>query len=144
MVNWRGQCNVSIFLNSFKRLILWRYLWELNIFFHLSNFSKITFYHHRSKRSPDQENAAPVAPSQAPVAPVAPSVVAKTEEEDTKPLRTSKSLDKKLETSESASSTLAKEPRQSRGWCNESKGVFCMIYNAFQGSEEKVRSLINV
>jgi len=114
------------------------------MFYDPYNFSKITFYHHRSKRSPDQEivpAALPQAPV-APVAPVVPSVVAKTEEEGTQPLRNSKSLDKKLEASESVTSSLAKEPRQSRGWCNDSKGVFCMIYNAFQGSEEKVRIMV--
>jgi hypothetical protein len=25
-----------------------------------------------------------------------------------------------------------------RGWCKDSYGVFCMIYNAFNGNEEKV------
>ena len=57
------------------------------------------------------------------------------------PARTMKSLDKSDSETGSASaaaSPLATAPRQSRGWCKDSYGVFCMIYNAFNGNEEKV------
>lgn len=80
--------------------------------------SKITFYHHRSKRSPDEVSVVGAA------------------EDETK--RTMKSLDSK----EPETQTAAKPPRQSRDWCKDSFGVICMIYNAFSGSQEKASDRI--
>ena len=35
--------------------------------------------------------------------------------------------------------TLQQSPRQARGWCKDSHGVFCMLYNVFNGDKSKVQ-----
>ena len=36
--------------------------------------------------------------------------------------------------------TLQQSPRQARGWCKDSHGVFCMLYNVFNGDKSKVQT----
>ena len=127
----------SVLITAAAFLVL--IVFKRKIFFFV--FSKITFYHHRSKRSPDLPS--PTSTSGATAATAAataqtPIVPANPEEEALAP-RSSKSLDKsEAESSPASASSLATAPRQSRGWCKDSYGVFCMIYNAFNGNEEKV------
>lgn len=33
---------------------------------------------------------------------------------------------------------LDQSPRQARGWCKDSHGVFCMLYNVFKGNKDQV------
>jgi len=130
----------SVLITAAAFLVLIFFNRKIIIFY----FSKITFYHHRSKRSPDLPSptstsgataATAAATAQTPVVPANP------EEEALAP-RSSKSLDKsEAESSPASASSLATAPRQSRGWCKDSYGVFCMIYNAFNGNEEKVINL---
>jgi hypothetical protein len=102
-------------------------------------FSKITFYHHRSKRSPDLPSPTSTSSATAAAATAQTPVVPANPEEEALAPRSSKSLDKsEAESSPASASSLATAPRQSRGWCKDSYGVFCMIYNAFNGNEEKV------
>ena len=71
--------------------------------------SRITFYHHRTKR------ASPPGPVQVEETP-------EKNPEDT-------SLEK--------DSTKDESERQARGFCKDSYGVFCMLYNALSGNKEK-------
>lgn len=72
--------------------------------------SRITFYHHRTSRSAP-EKSEPVLIKEADLNP---------------PEKMDADMDK-----ESSSS------RQSRGFCKDSYGVFCMLYNALSGNKEK-------
>lgn len=67
--------------------------------------SRISFYHHRTRRETEDLEAAETA----------------TSFESTDHVET---------------------PRQSRGWCDDSYGVFCMLFNAFKGKDnDKVKAL---
>lgn len=76
--------------------------------------SKISFYHHRSKRdgsssTPALDNAAPHKDTEEPVS--------------------QRDAERKA--------YLEQSPRQGRGWCKDSHGVFCMLYNVFKGDKSK-------
>jgi hypothetical protein len=85
----------------------------------LSLSSRITFYHHRTRRaaaSVEDQDEAETTASKSSISPVG-------EETD---------LDKN-----------GQMPRQARGgWCAESFGVFCMLYNAFKGNKENAEDRI--
>ena len=77
--------------------------------------SKISFYHHRSKRDgssspPAVDNAVPHKDTEEPVS--------------------QRDAERKA--------YLEQSPRQGRGWCKDSHGVFCMLYNVFKGDKSKV------
>ena len=75
---------------------------------------KISFYHHRSKR-----DASPVStPLESPAPHTAEEIASKHASE--------------------RKNYLEQSPRQARGWCKDSHGVFCMLYNVFNGKKEKV------
>lgn len=74
-------------------------------------YSRITFYHHRTSRSAAE-----------------PDLDKKVEIDNEKK---AEKLDETLLQSENTDS------RQSRGFCKDSYGVFCMLYNALSGNKEK-------
>ena len=77
--------------------------------------SKISFYHHRSKR--DGSSSPPALDSATP-------------HKDTEEPASQRDVERKA--------YLEQSPRQGRGWCKDSHGVFCMLYNVFKGDKSKV------
>ena len=77
--------------------------------------SKISFYHHRSKR--DGSSSPPALDSA-------------TSHKDTEEPASQRDVERKA--------YLEQSPRQGRGWCKDSHGVFCMLYNVFKGDKSKV------
>lgn len=75
--------------------------------------SKISFYHHRSKRDASTPSATLDNPS----------------------IQTAEDATSKHDNERKA--YLEQSPRQGRGWCKDSHGVFCMLYNVFKGNKEK-------
>ena len=86
---------------------------------------RISFYHHRSKRdaveAPGDSNIRPL-PSYSPPGALTDGVNLK--------------LDPRSDVLNKAN--LDQSPRQSRQWCKDSHGVFCMLYNVFKGNKDKV------
>lgn len=78
--------------------------------------SKISFYHHRSKRDANP----PVTLKEGPHTLQAEEALSQSEAE--------------------RKNYLEKSPRQARGWCKDSHGVFCMLYNVFNGKKDKAGS----
>jgi len=77
--------------------------------------SKISFYHHRSKR--DGSSSPPALDNATP-------------HKDTEEQPVSqRDVERKA--------YLEQSPRQGRGWCKDSHGVFCMLYNVFKGDKSK-------
>ena len=81
---------------------------------HLYHNRKISFYHHRSKRDAN--------PATAPL-------------EGPHTLQSEEALSQH---EAERKNYLEQSPRQARGWCKDSHGVFCMLYNVFNGKNEKV------
>jgi len=75
--------------------------------------SKISFYHHRSKRD---------------ASPVSSTLDNPSSQNTNKPV---------LKQDAERKAYLEQSPRQARGWCKDSHGVFCMLYNVFQGDKAK-------
>ena len=92
--------------------MVFRFIAKLSFEYFLD--SKISFYHHRSKRDANP----PVTLKEGPHTLQAEEALSQSEAE--------------------RKNYLEKSPRQARGWCKDSHGVFCMLYNVFNGKKEKV------
>ena len=103
--------NTGLQLNEY--IIMFYYIHNNVAIFYTIN-SKISFYHHRSKRDAST-----------------PSVTL-----DNPSIQTTEDATSKHDNERKA--YLEQSPRQGRGWCKDSHGVFCMLYNVFKGNKEKV------
>lgn len=95
--------------------------------------SRITFYHHRTRRSATEESSDPAASM---------GKAAAAKAELTSKVTSSQKLDEAGGLNEEAATPAQHSPRQARGWCKDSYGVFCMLYNALSGGQEKATDRI--
>ena len=79
---------------------------------------RISFYHHRNKRD------SPEVPGDSNIR--------------LPPVTGDSNLKMEARSDVGNKATLQQSPRQARGWCKDSHGVFCMLYNVFNGDKSKV------
>lgn len=104
--------------------------------------NRISFYHHRTKRSVENHDSSSSNSTLNVQDP--PMKKEEKEKSDKGILKKKKKIVKKIVKEEkskenvatataSSSTTHQSVPRQGRGWCDDSYGVVCMIFNAFKG-----------